>query len=240
VSNSCQHRSGYSSRAVYWTSVPRIVKHSGDGAAHPDFEEVYLQASFTKTSATLLSEVRDSGNEEAWSTFESRYREMLLRFCQSLGVQHADSEDIIQAVFSKLLSGLKNFEYDPARGRFRDYLFRCVRSGMSDWAARPKPAGWSVVPHEGASLADSQAASELLEQEWMNHHYRMALACVRLRADPNSVAVLEATIAGSTVPDIARSMTMTEQAVYKVQQRMRNYLKEEIATQVREEDNAHG
>jgi RNA polymerase sigma factor (sigma-70 family) len=194
----------------------------------------------TKTSATLLLEVRDSGNAAAWAQFETRYREMLVRFCRSLGVQHADCEDITQAVFAKLLAGLHGFEYDPAKGRFRDYLFRCVRSALVDWAARPKPAGWSVVPHEGRGLGDADSAGQAFEREWMNHHYRLALAAVRQRVDADSVAVLEATLAATAVPEIARRLKMTEQAVYKVQQRMRGYLREQIAHQVREEDPVHG
>lgn len=199
-----------------------------------------MDAALTKTSATLLLEVRDGGNAGAWAQFEARYREMLVRFCRSLGVQHADAEDIIQSVFSKLLSGLKNFEYDPAKGRFRDYLFRCVRSGFSDWAARPKPLGWSVVSRDGGAPVDAEASCELFEREWMNHHYRMALGAVRQNVDASSIAVLEATLAGTPVPEIARSLGMGEQAVYKVQQRMRGYLKEQIARQVREEDGADG
>lgn len=206
--------------------------------AHRGIEEAFLQASSTKTSATLLSEIRDTGSEEAWAAFESRYREMLVRFCRSLGVQHADSEDIIQGVFSKLLTGLKTFEYDPARGRFRDYLFRCVRSSLSDWAARPKPAGWSVVPEDGANLSGGQATDQLLEQEWVSHHYRLALEAVRHRVDPNSIAVLEATLTGAAVQHIASSTGLTEQAVYKVQQRMRMYLKAQIARQIREENSS--
>ena len=197
-----------------------------------------MHTSATKTSATLLLEVRDAENAEAWAVFEDRYRELLVRFCLSLGVQHADSEDIIQSVFAKLLGGLKNFEYDPAKGRFRDYLFRCVRSGFSDWSARPKPAGWSVVPSEGGASADAQVSAEAFEREWMDHHYRMALAAVRQRVDASSVAVLEATLAGVPVPEIAASTGLSDQAVYKVQQRMRGYLKEQIARQVREEDGA--
>ncbi|CAG1004053.1 hypothetical protein PHYC_03111 [Phycisphaerales bacterium] len=197
-----------------------------------------VQASSTKTSAALLVEVRDSGNVEAWMAFEGRYREMLLRFCRSLGVQHADSEDIIQSVFSKLLSGLKNFEYDPARGRFRDYLFRCVRSGLSDRAARPNVAGLSVVSQDGLVSAGTEAA--VFDREWMNHHYRMALAAVRERVDESSVAVLEATLAGASVSEIAAAVGLSEQAVYKVQQRMRSYLKDQIARQVQEEDSTHG
>ncbi len=196
-----------------------------------------MQAHTTKTSATLLREVRDGGNAEAWTQFESRYREMLVRFCCSRGVQHADSEDIVQIVFSKLLSGLKNFEYDPTKGRFRDYLFRCVRSALSDWSARPMAAGSPVVQREPVTEAGSGAE---FEREWMNHHYRMALEAIRKRVDAGSVGVLEATLLGTNVPEIARSLGMSEQAVYKAQQRMRQYLKEEIARQVREEDEVRG
>ncbi len=193
-------------------------------------------ATSTKTSATLLLRVRDSEDAAAWAQFEGRYRELLLRFCRSLGVQHADCEDIIQVVFASLLKGLKGFEYDPAKGRFRDYLFRCARSGLSAWSERPKPAGWPLVPADGGAWVDAEASDRVFEREWMNHHYRMALAAVSQRVDATSVEVLDATVAGVPVPEIARSTGLTEPAVYKVQQRMKGYLKAQIARQVREED----
>ncbi|CAG1004011.1 hypothetical protein PHYC_03108 [Phycisphaerales bacterium] len=43
-----------------------------------------MGVSSTKTSVTLLLQVRDGDNAAAWAQFEDRYREMLLRFCRSL------------------------------------------------------------------------------------------------------------------------------------------------------------
>src|SRR5262249_54521926 len=96
------------------------------------------------TRATLLGRVRDGDDAAAWREFDGAYREMLLRFCRSRGLQHADAEDVIQLVFVKLTGGLRRFEYDPGRGRFRDYLFRCVRSALADWAKCQSRIGRAV------------------------------------------------------------------------------------------------
>src|SRR5262245_33077190 len=106
------------------------------------------------TRATLLDRVRDADDVAAWLEFDAAYREMLLRFCRSRGLQHADAEDVIQLVFVRLTGGLIRFRYDPARGRFRDYLFRCVRSALSDWGAYRRRAGSAVPLQDADAPAD--------------------------------------------------------------------------------------
>ena len=137
------------------------------------------------TRVTLLARVRDGTDSAAWAQFEETYREMLLRFCRSRGLQHADAEDAIQLVFTKLVAGLRRFEYDRARGRFRDYLFRCVRSAIADLLACPRPASLAVDQGDGADAAeDPQGRLWRLEweREWIGHHYRIAIESVRLTA----------------------------------------------------------
>ncbi len=45
-------------------------------------------------------------------------------------------------------------------------------------------------------------------------------------------------MAGETVEQVARAFGMTSQAVHKIKQRLRDRLKEMVATQVRDEDDA--
>jgi len=189
------------------------------------------------TRVTLLACVRDGADRDAWSQFEATYREMLLRFCRSRGLQHADAEDAIQLVFTKLVTGLRRFEYDRTRGRFRDYLYRCVRSAIADLSGCPKHV---PLPVENGGARDAvpedPQSRQQWEREWIDHHYRMAIESVRRTSDPRSVEVFEATLAGLRTRQIAEHLGMTEDAVYKAQQRVRDRLRARIASQVREED----
>jgi RNA polymerase sigma-70 factor (ECF subfamily) len=183
------------------------------------------------TRATLLEMVRDSADAAAWARFEATYRDMLVRFARSRGLQQADAEDVVQAVFAKLVAGLRRFEYDRGKGRFRDYLFRCVRSAIADLRGCPT-IGPSPVVRDGGTSGDDEA----LEREWVGHHYRRAISEVGRTSEAASVAVFESLLRGLSVREAAREAGMSEEAVYKVQQRMRERLRAQIEKQVREED----
>ena len=191
------------------------------------------------TRGTLLDRVRVDGDVAAWRELDEAYREMLLRFCRSRGLQHADAEDVIQQVFARLIEGLRRFEYDRSKGRFRDYLFRCVRNAISDWSRCQTPHAAAVFPGMGHPLLQGTAPpewEESFQREWVDHHFRLALGVIGQTADPQSMEVLQATLAGRTTKDIAQALNMQEMAVYKAQQRMRDRLRARIAEQVDEED----
>jgi RNA polymerase sigma-70 factor (ECF subfamily) len=191
------------------------------------------------TRGTLLERVREGDDAAAWREFDAAYRDMLLRFCRSRGLQHADAEDVIQLVFVRLASGMRRFEYDPARGRFRDYLFRCVRSALSDWAACQRRAGSGVALLEDNSPEQLSDFARALEQEWVDHHFRLAIEEVSRTADPGAIEILRATLAGRSVRDIAHEMGMQEMAVYKAQQRLRDRLRARVAVQIAAEESRY-
>jgi RNA polymerase sigma-70 factor (ECF subfamily) len=192
------------------------------------------------TRATLLELVRSSSDAEAWRRFEATYREMLLRFCRSAGLQFADTEDAVQIVFTKLVTGLQRFEYDPAKGRFRDYLFRCARSAIADLRRCPIPTEDAVVLEVNAPQADDPGLATLFENEWTGHHYRMAVASLHASTDARSVQVFDALLAGKSIRDVAGEFSLSEAAAYKVQERMRERLRQRILEQVREENRGGG
>lgn len=193
------------------------------------------------TSPTLLSRVRDPRDHAAWAEFDARYREMMVRFCLRRGVPHTDAEDVVQRVLASLARTLPTFTLDPARGRFRDYLFRSVRNGISEWAQRPNrqwsPLDTAVADGSSPAGADADSAeSRQWEEEWVAHHYRLALQTVRATFDPVSVSVFDRSIEGAKVADLAAEFGLSDQAVYKIRQRIRDRMQELIAQQVKEED----
>lgn len=198
----------------------------------------------SRTNASLLSRLRDPGDQQAWGEFDGRYRELLLRFCIRRGLPFPDAEDVVQRVFTNLSVALHDFEYDPARGRFRDYLHRVAKNAISEWASRTKThrATLSIHNDRGEAEAVALAATEDVawEEEWVAHHYRMAMITVRASFEIQSVQIFERTLAGVSVEQLAREFSTTPEAVYQLRHRIRLRLRELIDQQIREEDASDG
>lgn len=194
------------------------------------------------TQPSLLSRVRDVSDHDAWRQFEAKYRELILRFCRRRGFQQADAEDVLQLALGFLVKSLPQFTYDPARGRFRDYLYQTVRSAMTRQAKGPKKAERALDTTMMAVLTDedeSQLAA-LWEREWINHHYRLALDTIRQTFDHRSIEIFDRSVSGVGVDELARAHDMSVDAVYKARQRVRARMEELIAQQLREEDAVDG
>jgi len=190
------------------------------------------------TRASLLTRVRDPSDQAAWREFEARYGDLILGYARARGLQHADAEDVRQGVLVKLSRTLRGFEYQPARGRFRDYLRRVVRTVLIDERSRPNALRNAVDGSmiEAVSTEDPDVPDVLWEREWTDHHYRRALRTIRETFEPRSVELFERLVAGEDLAALAARFGTSEQAVHKVKQRIRERMKELIAAQVREED----
>ena len=199
---------------------------------------VGMSMSHETTQPSLLLRVRDSSDHGAWTEFEAKYRELVLRYCERRGLQPADCDDVRQLVWLHLSKWLRNFEYDPKRGRFRDYLGRVVRNAIARHFSRPNGAQLALDTTMLAVTPDTDDndADRLWEQEWVDHHYRLALQTVRRTVEPRSVQIFHRLLAGDSVSAVAGAFATSEQAVYKVKQRVRDRMQELIARQIREED----
>jgi len=75
--------------------------------------------------------LRDVSNEVAWQQFTRLYLPLVFSYCVKRGLQEADSADVAQEVLRAVLGKIREFEYDPARGSFRGWLFQVTRHKLS-------------------------------------------------------------------------------------------------------------
>lgn len=198
-----------------------------------------------QTQITLVARLRNPADAAAWQRLESLYRDLLVRYAMREGMQAADAEDVAQGVFAALLRSMQSFEYDPKRGRFRDYLFTAARAHMSRqrrFSSR-LVAGQTPLPLEGTadrggcapSIEDVEARARF-EQEWIDHHYRRAMDELRRTHPAESVAMFERLLRGEPVETVAADLGTTVEAIYKRRERIRERLREILDAQLAEEE----
>lgn len=193
------------------------------------------------THPSLLARLRNVDDRGAWQEFEDRYGEMILRYCRRQGLQHNDAEDVRQLVFLNLSRAFPTFEYQPTKGRFRHYLGQVVRNAIHRLFRSPRTRPNGPERRLESSILATAAAEEALEdddweEEWVQHHFRLAMRTVRVSFEERSLRMFDRILRGTSIADVAHEFETTQQAVHKVKQRVRNRLRELIEEQVREED----
>ncbi|MEX0701418.1 MAG: sigma-70 family RNA polymerase sigma factor [Planctomycetales bacterium] len=130
------------------------------------------------TNLSLLLRIRDPRDAEAWILFVELYVPAILGYCARRGIQDSDARDIVQDVLAKVTSAIRTFEYDPERGRFRNWLGILTRNAIAKHVAREPRA----VRGQGG---DARPAVESLDGEvdpvWVDEFNQQILSTALAR-----------------------------------------------------------
>ncbi len=132
------------------------------------------------TRETLIGHLQQRPDGSEWGLFVDVYGPLLYHFCRRRGVQDADARDVTQNVFLSVRRGIKNFTYDPARGKFRSWLGTITSREIGRQRRGGIRAG---LPSEAATQGAHQPADN--EAAWIvefNSHLCQA-ALERIRPD---------------------------------------------------------
>ena len=116
------------------------------------------------TRPSLLMQLRDHADAEAWQTFALLYAPLVYGYCRKSGLQDADAADVTQEVLEHVSRSIRGFEYDPRKGRFRDWLRTVTRHRVSRFVERLKDGDVAIgaMPLEvvAEGLADAEWADD--------------------------------------------------------------------------------
>lgn len=128
------------------------------------------------TPPSLLDRIRDHDDTSAWETFCDVYSPLLYDYCRKRGLQSSDAADVVQEVLLRVSKGILKFEYDPAKGRFRDWLYRIVYHEICRLAQRKK--------RTDIALATENEMAFKVDREWDEHFHNHILRTALERVKP--------------------------------------------------------
>ncbi len=126
------------------------------------------QADDLTTNPSLLIRLRDVRDSQAWALFVEVYGPLIISYCQRKNLQDSDAADVSQEVLKTLCKALRGFEYQPERGRFRDWLGKVThREILHFWKRRQQQASTSSTNTQeiDASTEDSRSWDDHFHSE---------------------------------------------------------------------------
>lgn len=85
------------------------------------------------TRQSLIRRIKDTRDEAAWAAFVDIYAPLVYGYCRRRGLQDNDAADVAQEVMAQVARAIRNFEYRPEVGRFRDWLGTIARNKLSNY-----------------------------------------------------------------------------------------------------------
>jgi RNA polymerase sigma factor (sigma-70 family) len=180
------------------------------------------------TRPSLLIRIRDPQDRDAWEVFVDTYVPLIYGYARRVGLQDADAADISQEVLSEVARCIRSFEYQPDRGRFRDWLGTLVRRKVSRFlkkkAREPSAAaaGQAFEPEPGPADAG-----------WTDAFNARILAAALDRARPHFEpatwrAFERVWLEDRRAGDVAAELELPIEKVYTAKSRVLKRLEEEV------------
>src|SRR5215472_1766187 len=88
------------------------------------------------TRSTLLSRLRDLGDDASWRAFFDTYWRLIYNVARKAGLAEADAQDVVQETVIAVARRIPEFRYDPAKGSFKQWLLLITRRRIHDHLRR--------------------------------------------------------------------------------------------------------
>ena len=186
---------------------------------------------FPDTPVTLLARIAVEAtgqrtDEAAWVRLFNLYAPAIRRFAELQGTPSAESEDVTQEIFLRLVAILRGGRYRADAGRFRCYLATLVRNELvSRWRkvqARAACVPLDAVPDEAIAMLPPEAAA-LLDAKWRlaRHEAAVEHALTKTALSRQSREIYRAyALEGRPIDEVASAFGVSRNVVAQVKVRV--------------------
>jgi RNA polymerase sigma-70 factor, ECF subfamily len=188
-------------------------------------------ASNSKTRVTLFNRLQDASDVLAWDEFFHRYWQLIFAYARRCNCSEHTAEEIVQDVMLKVFEQRDLFHYDPALGRFRDWLGTVVRNKVAELRRKPSERIRAVGGDSNIACIEPQAGVAEPDDLWENAFEEalllVLLDVVRHEMNPRAYLAFELfTLHEMPGAKVARHTGLTRNGVYRASKRALQRLKE--------------
>ncbi len=188
---------------------------------------------FPETRDSLLVQVKDPENREAWERFAQMYRPVIYRIALARGLQDADAHDLAQQVLMRVACAIGRWEKAHEQTRFRNWLSRITRNAiLNALTRRPKDRalGGSSVQDLLEEVPDcDEGTDELIAMEYRRELYLRASELVRPMVTSETWEAFQRTVVeGHEIEDVANDLGKSVGAIYSCRSRVMLRLREAV------------
>jgi RNA polymerase sigma factor (sigma-70 family) len=167
----------------------------------------------------------------AWNDFFTCYWPVVFAYARHRGCSEHTAEEIVQEVMLKVFQKRDVFRYEPAQGRFRNWLHRIVNNQVAEFRRRPSERIRAQGGDSMAALMECAAEESRPDPAWDEAFDRAVLAAlvhaVQRQTNPRDFVAFELTVLQDRAPgDVARLLGMSRNMVYKARRRVLQQLRQ--------------
>jgi RNA polymerase sigma-70 factor (ECF subfamily) len=195
----------------------------------PGLEGESGRTSAYETPVSLLERLRQDQRTVDWERFVRLYTPLLYHWAKRLGVGESDAADFVQDVFMLLVRKLPRFEYDQQK-RFRGWLWTVTLNRLREDKRRRNLSAQHQDDSFWQELAASDGLDVLTEAEYRQYLVRRMLEILKDEFEETTwQAFWECVMKDRPGTEVARSLGISENAVYLAKARVLRRLRNELA-----------
>ena len=190
---------------------------------------------FPETRDSLIAQIRNPADQEAWEQFVQIYRPVVKRIAIKRGLQPADAQDLSQQVLISVAGAIGRYQKSSESVRFRHWLRRVARNAIINAITR-QPADVATGGSAVLDLLDDvqqpdEATAELIALEYRRELYLRAAEMVRVDVAADTWAAFEMTVFdGVSVEAATRELGKSVGAIHAARSRIMKRLRDAVRT----------
>lgn len=198
---------------------------------------------WSRTRRTLLSRLRDLGDDSSWREFFNIYSPLIYSVAVKSGLDAGEAQDVVQETMTSVFKKIPEFQYDPKKDSFKGWLLKLTRFRIINQFKKRKPAFRHGAagdestddernPLERVATTDANDLEAIWEREWQQHVINTALKQLKkqVRSEHYEIFYLHV-IKDLPAAEVAKRLGVTVAKIYLIKYRLSKELTKIIRSQ---------